>query len=84
MRLLGASVIPRREVLGRNEEITCSSLCSRHDGDRRLNGLFGRHGQLNAVFFQCAVFNAIVEVNPKSCQNKLDMTIVSLGITAKT
>lgn len=84
VRLLGASVIPRGEGLGRNEEITCSSLCSRHDGDRRLNGLFGRHGQLNALLFQCAVFNAIVEVNTKTCQNKLDMTIVSLGITAET
>jgi hypothetical protein len=30
------------------------------------------------------VFNAIVEVNTKTCQNKLDMTIVSLGITAET
>ena len=84
MRLLGASVIPRGEVLGRNEEITCSFLCRRHDGDRHLIGLFGRYGQLNAFLFQRAVFNAIVEVNTKTCQNKLYVTIVSLGITAET
>lgn len=84
MRLLGASVIPRGEVLGRNEEITCSFLFRRHDGDRHLIGLLGRYGQLNAFLFQRAVFNAIVEVNTKTCRSKLDMTIVPLGITAET
>jgi hypothetical protein len=84
VRLLGASVIPRGEVLGRNEEIMFSFLWSHHDGDRSFSGLFRRHGQLNALLFQSAVFNAIVEVNTKTCQHKLDMTIMSLGITAET
>ena len=80
VRLLGDSVIPRGEVVGRNEEITCSFFCWRHYGHRRLIRLFGRHRQLNALLFQSAVFNAIIEVNTQACQHKLSMITVSLKI----